>query len=89
MSSCRSCGPPCHNARHAVCTCWCGGLFHGEAGRTAREAFAREYGGDAPPSQPEPGSLFWPRAIQAAREARAKRDIDEYKRRNAIEPPSE
>jgi hypothetical protein len=39
----RVCGKRCHTARRAECRCWCGGLFHGAAGREARDAFAEAF----------------------------------------------
>lgn len=43
MSKTRVWGGTCHNAKRPKCRCWCGGVFHGSAGQSAREAFAREF----------------------------------------------
>jgi len=71
MGTSRTCGPRCHNAKQPECDCWCGGLFHGAAGAAARQAFVREFGGDDVPAQEDESSLFWSRAMAAARNARA------------------
>jgi hypothetical protein len=59
-------------------------LFHGQAGEDARDAFAREFGGSVPPNQPETDSLFWKKAMDAAREAHERREALELARRNAV-----
>ena len=84
MSKSRSCGPRCHNAKSPPCACWCGGLFHGAEGKSAREAFVLEYGGDEVPAHEDEGSLFWDRAIAAAREARARDELGALERANAL-----
>lgn len=57
MGSVRGCDARCHEAKHARCECWCGGLFHGAAGAAAREAFREVFGEEIPekgePAQPE------------------------------------
>jgi hypothetical protein len=71
VGSSRTCGARCHQAKQPGCDCWCKGLFHGEAGRAAREAFAREFGGEGVPALEDPENLFWARAMAAAEAARA------------------
>lgn len=44
MGKTRVCGATCHHANGKKCRCWCGGVFHGSAGKDARDAFAREFG---------------------------------------------
>jgi hypothetical protein len=51
MRRARHCGLRCHNAKRPKCNCWCGGRFHGEQGRQAREAFVEQFG-DVPRRQP-------------------------------------
>lgn len=84
MGESRSCDARCHNAKGPHCACWCGGLFHGAAGKAAREAFVDAF--NETPKSPEqfdslttsPG-LFdvdpnigarWRAAVAAARAAR-------------------
>lgn len=43
MGKTRVCGKRCHNARRSTCRCWCGGVFHGNAGREAREKFCATF----------------------------------------------
>lgn len=77
MSTVRRCDVRCHNAKRPDCDCWCGGLFHGDAGKGAREAFAREFGGEVPayPLSQETLQLFpesgqrWRAGIEAAHRA--------------------
>jgi hypothetical protein len=45
-------------------TSWCCGLFHGDAGAAAREAFAEIFG--EVPTDIDEESLFWRKAIDAA-----------------------
>jgi hypothetical protein len=84
MSEVRRCDARCHNAKHAHCDCWCGGLFHGKAGEEARQAFAQTFGADVPALPPAPdggeqlslsvvseGGRRWQAAIAAARAAAA------------------
>ena len=85
MGTVRVCGKTCHAAKRAKCRCWCGGLFHGAAGKEARDAFAREFAVDELPTteqqfrdQTEQGDLFaevgagdrWRAAVAAAVAAR-------------------
>lgn len=84
MGSHRVCGARCHKAKHAACGCWCGGLFHGEAGKGAREAFAQIYGRD--PTSVEEGSLFWKSAIAAAEYTRAEHERARLLTINAAHP---
>jgi len=37
----RRCDATCHNAKHARCTCICGGRYHG-AGNQAQEMLTRD-----------------------------------------------
>src|SRR6267142_709202 len=82
----RVCGGTCHKAKGAKCRCWCGGVLHGGAGASAREAFAREFGLEEIPTteakfaeETSQQNLFagrdsgerWRLAIQAAVKARA------------------
>lgn len=67
MGTSRTCGPRCHNASGAACDCWCRGLFHGAAGKAAREAFAAAAG--ELPAEEGQGTLFWRAAMAAARAA--------------------
>lgn len=84
MGSLRSCDGRCHKAKGAACSCWCGGVFHGAGGESAREAF-RESFTEIPTDEQSflevtgQGSLFgdgqgagdrWRRAIAAAVDAR-------------------
>ena len=74
----RRCDARCHDAARQKCACWCGGIFHGAAGRRARQAFVDTYGRDIPAESPElsepllhwhaVGSTFT-RAMTAARRA--------------------
>lgn len=43
MGKVRTCGKRCQEAELPECDCWCGGLFHGEGGKSAREAFAETF----------------------------------------------
>ena len=36
MGKVRRCNSRCHNAKRPRCRCWCGGLFHGAQGASAR-----------------------------------------------------
>ena len=71
MASSRRCDDRCHSARGPICTCWCGGVFHGARGAAAREAFVELYG-DQPVDDPLEAELFGPemsdyeRALAAA-----------------------
>lgn len=38
MSRVRRCDARCHSAKGSVCSCWCGGTFHGSAGGVNRQA---------------------------------------------------
>jgi len=49
----RRCDKRCHAAQRVRCGCWCGGLFHGERGAAAREAFVQAYGAPIPAESPE------------------------------------
>ena len=51
MGRTRVCGKRCHRAVTATCRCWCGGVFHGVAGRLARETFKAEFRLDVPTTQ--------------------------------------
>ena len=46
----RVCGKRCHHARRPACRCWCGGLFHGAAGESARDEFRQAFNVDAVPT---------------------------------------
>jgi len=80
MARNRSCDARCHEAKHAACSCWCGGLFHGEAGAASREAFRKVFGEKIPahdPNDTQKVSLFqdpqferWNLAIRRACDAR-------------------
>jgi len=50
MGKTRVCGGTCHKAKRPKCRCWRGGLFHGTAGKHAREAFVREFDVANPPT---------------------------------------
>jgi len=50
MGKTRVCGGTCHNAKGAKCRCWCGGVFHGSAGKENRDAFARQFGVEVLPT---------------------------------------
>lgn len=75
----RTCGERCHKAQRLKCRCWCGGLFHGEGGQAARDAFVEAFGAPIPDRDlrdTEP-LLHWPgaesrfmRALQCAQNAR-------------------
>ena len=84
MGKVRVCGKRCHNAKRAACRCWCGGVFHGEAGELARHEFRQTFDVDKVPTterafddltrQPslfdEPG-IEWRDLVAAAVEARS------------------
>lgn len=79
--SVRTCDARCHDAQGAKCACWCGGLFHGAAGKAARQAFAAEFGAvvadeslfakvtDPAAFPTKPGDA-WRAAVRAAVDAR-------------------
>jgi hypothetical protein len=46
MGTVRSCDARCHKARGPACSCWCGGVFHGAGGESARDAFVKEFGAE-------------------------------------------
>lgn len=46
----RVCGAQCHNAKRAPCRCWCGGLFHGAGGESARAEFQAAFVVDKVPT---------------------------------------
>jgi hypothetical protein len=89
MSSHRTCGKPCHQAKERKCDCWCGGMFHGEEGRAARDAFVAEFGGRDVPSVEDVGNLFWSRAMAAAHAEHAAQERARLERINAIHPKGE
>lgn len=84
MSKHRRCDRKCHGAARARCSCWCGGLFHGERGAVARDVFVAMYGAPIPAECPllaEPllhwsqvGSRFT-EALEAARAAAQTREV--------------
>jgi hypothetical protein len=53
VSKHRRCDARCHGAGRRKCSCWCGGLFHGQRGERARQAFVEAYGADVPALSPE------------------------------------
>lgn len=80
----RRCDKRCHAAKRRRCGCWCGGLFHGAAGESARVAFVNAYGAPIPAESPELGEplLHWPGArssftvaMEVARVARKAADM--------------
>jgi hypothetical protein len=60
----RTCGKRCHDAQRQKCKCWCGGLFHGQAGHAARVAFVEAFGAPIPDRDPRDTEplLHWPGA---------------------------
>jgi hypothetical protein len=89
MGSVKTCDGRCHNATGSRCACWCAGLFHGQAGAQARDAFTSTFNLDEPPTTEHDfatalaqGDLFtghhnghtWTQALAAARTARQKGD---------------
>jgi len=68
--SVRTCGKPCHKAKHPKCVCWCGGIFHGEAGADARDAFVEAFG-DKLNEDPEQKPLMGLERLRGALIARA------------------
>lgn len=72
MGDVRTCGKPCHNARRPTCVCWCCGMFHGEAGREARDAFVDAFGClNEDPSPAPRQSLLGTARLKIALERRA------------------
>jgi hypothetical protein len=68
VGSSRTCGARCHNAKEPDCDCWCAGLFHGESGAAARNAFVEAFG--ELPTTVDDDNLFWDQALKKALVAR-------------------
>lgn len=82
MGTMRSCDARCHKAKGPACSCWCGGVFHGGAGESARQAFRETFMAEIPSTEDEarqvsifaptatPTAIAWTAAMRAAVTAR-------------------
>jgi hypothetical protein len=81
------CGKICHRAKRHKCGCWCGGLFHGERGNAAREAFKAEWGDDPKSDWIGDGGEKWTRAMQRAYEAHEGAELGESRQLEMFDVP--
>lgn len=43
MGKIRACDLRCHNAKGAICKCWCNGRYHGKGHERANELFGKDF----------------------------------------------